>query len=510
MVTRRYAATFGFDDPATLADEPWSRRFAGGSRARVDREAVPRCREVGHWCGTVTGRDVEGEPLELELSLATVGDDRLACSVRPADTGVGSGRIGNGSGRSGDGRRSIDTHVADLALEIARESGTVETRRELEALVCGALVASGPYEAVWIVGPHGRGDRPRPRTVAGQTPIRRREGEPGEVESGAGDPGVAGPDPLDIAGRARRSGGVAVGGDAGLCLGEDDDGGTATGRRTAAAAVPLVHRGTARGVLVLFAARPGAFDPAERTSLLDFGRVVGLAVDALESHRLLYADAVTELEFEVVDDGLPFVSVSDRLSCRLAISGCVAAGPGRWSVYVAVEGADPAAVRAAARDAPAVETARVLATADGGGTLEFVVAGPAFAELAARGGTLVAGHAEDGQGRFRLEVPVDADVRSLSGRLRAAYPDSTLVAKREVDREARTAAELRSCVTGRLTDRQREALERAVRAGYFEWPRDCTGTDVADSMDVAETTFHYHLRNGLATLLEAFVDPADR
>ncbi|MFC7230435.1 helix-turn-helix domain-containing protein [Saliphagus sp. GCM10025308] len=46
---------------------------------------------------------------------------------------------------------------------------------------------------------------------------------------------------------------------------------------------------------------------------------------------------------------------------------------------------------------------------------------------------------------------------------------------------------------------------RAYHAGYFDWPRQNTAGDIAASMDVAETTFHYHLRNALETLSSALI-----
>lgn len=108
--------------------------------------------------------------------------------------------------------------------------------------------------------------------------------------------------------------------------------------------------------------------------------------------------------------------------------------------------------------------------------------------------------------RFCIETPQTADVRRMTDRLLAAYPKSTLVAQREYERPARTAMEVRQTLNDRLTDRQREALERATHAGYFDWPRTSAAGDVATSMGVSETTFHYHLRNGLDTLLGTLTD----
>jgi predicted DNA binding protein len=46
-------------------------------------------------------------------------------------------------------------------------------------------------------------------------------------------------------------------------------------------------------------------------------------------------------------------------------------------------------------------------------------------------------------------------------------------------------------------------LEAAFFAGYFEWPRDVSGEDLAESLGVSSPTFHQHLRNAQRKLLDA-------
>lgn len=53
-----------------------------------------------------------------------------------------------------------------------------------------------------------------------------------------------------------------------------------------------------------------------------------------------------------------------------------------------------------------------------------------------------------------------------------------------------------------LTDRQREVLRVALRAGYFEVPRECTLADVAGALDVDKSTVSGVLRRGEAKLVK--------
>jgi hypothetical protein len=56
-----------------------------------------------------------------------------------------------------------------------------------------------------------------------------------------------------------------------------------------------------------------------------------------------------------------------------------------------------------------------------------------------------------------------------------------------------------------LTDRQREVLEAAVHAGYFEVPRDCTLADIADDLDVDKSTASTVLRRGQSRLVRQYL-----
>jgi len=56
-----------------------------------------------------------------------------------------------------------------------------------------------------------------------------------------------------------------------------------------------------------------------------------------------------------------------------------------------------------------------------------------------------------------------------------------------------------------LTDRQRELLERAMREGYFEVPRECTLAELAAEIDIDKSTASTVLRRGEARLVKWFL-----
>ncbi|MFB6108641.1 MAG: helix-turn-helix domain-containing protein [Haloplanus sp.] len=62
-----------------------------------------------------------------------------------------------------------------------------------------------------------------------------------------------------------------------------------------------------------------------------------------------------------------------------------------------------------------------------------------------------------------------------------------------------------------LTPRQREVIQYAFDAGYFEWPRETTSEELADELGISRATCLEHLRKAeeklLATMLDRSVDP---
>ena len=48
-------------------------------------------------------------------------------------------------------------------------------------------------------------------------------------------------------------------------------------------------------------------------------------------------------------------------------------------------------------------------------------------------------------------------------------------------------------------------MDAAYHSGFFEWPRDTSGEEVAASLDVSPPTFHQHLRKAERKLFESLL-----
>jgi len=103
----------------------------------------------------------------------------------------------------------------------------------------------------------------------------------------------------------------------------------------------------------------------------------------------------------------------------------------------------------------------------------------------------------------------DADrYETTFGGVDDGHPEAIPVSCGELDREITTADRPENALD-RLTDRQREVLEAAFRAGYYDWPRGSTAEELADSLELTGPTLHGHLRKAERTVLAWLLGPDD-
>ncbi|MFB6125495.1 MAG: bacterio-opsin activator domain-containing protein [Halanaeroarchaeum sp.] len=290
----------------------------------------------------------------------------------------------------------------------------------------------------------------------------------------------------------------------------DGAGGWAAAARVAGihslVAVPIATDATVFGLLLVGAADPDAFDERERRLLAAVGQIAGTAVRAIESASALTADRVVEAEVATTSDEHFFVRLASELDCSLSLHGTVPPDGGGPLLFFEVSDVDPQDVVAWAMDDPDVSGATVLAThGDDGGLVEFAVAeASVLFRLANRGVETTALTVEGGRARFALVFPTERDAREVVAVVDESDPE--LLAFHERDRPERSPREVWATVADSLTPRQRTALTKAYVGGFFDWPREATGDELADSMDITRSTFHQHLRAAERKVVGAFFE----
>lgn len=246
--------------------------------------------------------------------------------------------------------------------------------------------------------------------------------------------------------------------------------------------------------------RPGAFDAFELDALSAVGGVVVATYSAIGNRELLYTDGIVELELRVTDPASFLVRASDELACRLSVEGHVAAGD-QWLLYCDVEGADAEVVTATASEYPAVDDCRVIQNREGRRRLELTVADQSLlCQAAAAGARARSTVADRGVSRAVVEVPGSATVREVVSRFRGTYPDLDILSIREHDRPPENPT-VSGGVLEDMTERQRDVLEAAYGAGYFDWPRESTAEEVAAGLGITGPTFLGHVRKAEKRLL---------
>ncbi len=272
------------------------------------------------------------------------------------------------------------------------------------------------------------------------------------------------------------------------------------------AAVPIVHDDLLYGLLNVYSENPNAFTDAERAVLSGLGNVVGHAIAALERKNALTSDSVRELEFYV--DGLaePVVDLVTEVGGRVRFERLLQREDTLFA-YGTATGVPREDLEGAIAALEWIEEVRVLTGGYDEVDLEVGTAQPVeFVDTLATHGAKVADVVvADGELRFVVEVPHGADTRRVIDVIGDVCPDADFLAQRTRSRSDEEFLDYRSVLED-LTEKQRQALEIAVYAGYFDWPRASKSEEVADRLGVSAATFTQHLRAAERQFFDAVFD----
>ncbi|WP_266081970.1 PAS domain S-box protein [Haladaptatus caseinilyticus] len=274
--------------------------------------------------------------------------------------------------------------------------------------------------------------------------------------------------------------------------------------------IPLVYGETTYGVLVVPASRSDAFSEREQAVFEELGETIGYAIHAAESKKLLHTDSHYELTFDLTETSAFFITASADLQCSITLEDLVPSTNKELLYYITLENAPVDSFLELARRQPIVKKARCISTESEASLLEIVFVGASTSPqvLIERGARIKHAEVVDGRGAFVAEAPADADIRTLTDAVQSVHPNARLTMKQEVKRSVQPLRRQHARLRSQLTDRQQASLTAAYNAGFFEWPRESTGEEVADSLGVSAPTFHQHLRASERKLLAVFFGKA--
>jgi len=380
--------------------------------------------------------------------------------------------------------------ITELTQRVEAAITTRSSREGIQESVCAELTDVEPFEAACVVEADIGSDRLQPRAFAG---MGRDDIEDLLIDT-AGDASPAAQaweteEPVvsnDLVG-SRRQGGwrkrLLRDGLGSVC------------------AVPLSYGDVTHGVLTIFANEPDAFGERAVDILSQLGTSIGYAITATERRRALESDDTLELEFRGKNTDLPMARLARALECQVRHQRTVRRQDSSVSVYYLLAGDIPAEL---------AETAEHILPGD----LTVVSRGDGEAVIERRGSSWFGSYVSEHGGIVRrargtgegvmlvVEIPTETDTRTIVERIQDEFSDLELYAQRQHRETTQTAREIQDQLKRELSDRQYEALETAQAMGYFEWPRENSGEDVADALEITQPTLNKHVRLGERTVFD--------
>jgi HTH-type transcriptional regulator, bacterioopsin transcriptional activator and related proteins len=260
------------------------------------------------------------------------------------------------------------------------------------------------------------------------------------------------------------------------------------------AVIPIVYDDTLYGVLGVYADRPKAFRGEERDVIAQLGEIVGHAIAAVERKQALMSNEITELEF-TAPDILDTIGLDSDISGTITFDRAVTTGDGAFLEYGTVTEDAIDTLEVLVDQLSHFEAVTIVDREADTAQFELQLSEPPIVSaVAAHGGYLQQARIEDSDFHTKIHLPATSAARRVIDEVKDTYPTANLVRRRQITRSDDRLTRLQRAATEDLTNRQRATLEVAVHSGFFEWPRQATREELAESFGIAAPTFSQHLR----------------
>ncbi|KAB1186940.1 MULTISPECIES: PAS domain S-box protein [Haloferax] len=515
------------DDGVYVLDE--NQHFVMVNESYQEMMGYDRSEMIGEHCSLVVGEDIAREAAARRQSMRDdENHETLEARIERADGShffaeskftrlqtLGEDERGDGSfvGSVGVVRETTERREYERTLERQRKqlaalndlNGVIRdvtdaviaqsTREEVESVVCDRLADAETYQFAWIGELDRSLDTVQIKATAGCEPIEGVE--------------------LSLETELRGGGGYAALVDEALRTqtvqyrrgdDEDRDGELTTASNEANAlfhellaetnvessvAIPIVHDETVLGVLMISTDRPDAFEGDEQAAIDHLGSIIGHALASIERKRALMSDEVIELNFRTQNLSNSLGHSFD-MEGEISIEETVETGDGNYTAYGTVTDDAIDTLDAIIEATPNWKQLTVRNSENGVNSFEVRLSEPPITSaVAAQGGEIIEARIVDGTVHLGFHLPPGADVRTVIELVESQYPEIEMVSRKQVKR---ANPHLEDVLTEKLTDRQHSTIEACYHAGFFEWPRNSSGEEVAESLGISPPTFHQHLR----------------
>jgi PAS domain S-box-containing protein len=268
-------------------------------------------------------------------------------------------------------------------------------------------------------------------------------------------------------------------------------------------AVPVVHESTRFGAIEVHLDHLTGMADEEVEALAELGVTIGHAIAAIRQRDALLSGGGTRLTFNADSDSRMSQLIT-AIDAPLTVTDISRQNDGTCAVFITIElsaGHDSDAVETQIRNASDVSVLRtdttgmtcVLTLGPESPTQQLVKQGAALQQVEIR--------PDSDQLAVTVQLPYETEVRAYVDAVTDAVDGIELVAKNDQSIDWQADSTVATTIDDRLTDRQREALQIAFHAGYFDWPRSADANAVAGEIGIAQSTFSQHLRAAERKLL---------
>lgn len=272
--------------------------------------------------------------------------------------------------------------------------------------------------------------------------------------------------------------------------------------------VPLLHGDLLYGVLTVYVDRPALFGETTQAVFSELGETIANAMNAVETRRTLLTDDRIELKFRLRDVEDDLRRLATAAGCRLSYDEFIPHDGDAIRTFFTAERNGLEDVTAIEEQLLTVESLRVVEEREDTCLFEAVITDRTIASrLLDLGADVRSIRADDDGLELVVELPHNTDVRGFVETVRSQYPGAELVARHDREQSIQSSADVWTRLEAELTDRQSETLQIAYHSGFYEWPRETTGEEVAAAIGVSQPTVSRHLRACERKLLGMFLGP---
>lgn len=447
----------------------------------------------------------KGSEAVVEAAMDAGVSDYIVKNGSATQYAISANRIENLVRQYRTRRRANQSQALDALRRSTLQTALTEpTRAAIEAGVCEQLVASEYASVAWIGERDPHTGAIQPRVWAGDDDLRDSVSVsvPAAVSSDH-EPAQSVEARALTTGRQQTESNLTA--DAAATKWETD---AATHGFRAACAVPISYEGIPYGVLGVYSRRRTGFSADQEQLLKTVADVTGFAIAASDRRLGDTSRQVIDIEFDVSDTCLPFVDIASEFGTSLQLVQTIYRSDGTTLTRYRMSDS-PLSVDEieSVVDAESVE---LFEQTESNPELAIVRSDSWWEELTGVYGANIVDATADAQtASLRIELPTTTSVRSVVDHITERYPGAKPIARRERTRSDRSLDEFQSLLGDRLTDRQREVIETAYHAGYYEWPHAVSSEETAELLGIAQPTFAEHFWTAHRRLVDLLVDPGD-